>query len=558
MALSDRRKGYLLRYKEMLDIQDRIRNDWKDISRFIAPRRGRYTDKGDVPDQSVDMSDITDAAGVRAARVAASGMHSGMTSPTRPWFRLAIEDRDLMTFGPVRNWLHEVEKIMYATYAASNFYNEAHSLYGELVAFATGAMYEEEDPTTHVRFKTFTAGEYVIATNERGMVDTIYRLFWMTPRTMKERFGTGRLSTTAQNMLKNMGKKDTYLKVLWACQPRKDRDPVRIDSRNMPWESTYLDYVSTANGYEGILGESGYDEFPCFVPRWDKIGSDVYGLGPSHESLPDVKMLQDMQISSLKAIHKTNDPPMAIPEGFMGKLNLLPGGENYVARELIEGIGPLYQVRFDIGSTEQKILNVQQAIKEGFYNDLFITIVSNPYGTPPTATEIAERHEEKLLMLGPVIERQTTEFLDPCVTRTFNILNKRGKIPPPPEELDRQVLEVEYISLLAQAQKLVSLQGINTTMNFALSSAEIFPEVLDRIDIDNTIDAVGEAAGAPLTMLRPIREAQRLRDARADQEEAMALNRQAMESAEVMEKLGKVQTGDEDSNIVADAMRAQG
>ena len=53
--------------------------------------------------------------------------------------------------------------------------------------------------------------------------------------------------------------------------------------------------------------------------------------------------------------------------------------------------------------------DTQNAIKQGFFNDLFLMILSDKN---MTATEVARRHEEKLAILGPVIERQNSEMLD--------------------------------------------------------------------------------------------------------------------------------------------------
>ena len=172
-----------------------------------------------------------------------------------------------------------------------------------------------------------------------------------------------------------------------------------------------------------------------------------------------------MHKTSLRAIHKEVDPPLRIPTSLKDSLNVLPGGVNYMpSNDPREAVGRLFEMNFDYAGVEHKIAQVQAMIHTIFKRDLFLLITDRP---EMTATEVVERSQEKLIMLGPVTERQVPDVLEPMLSRTFNIMNRFKMIPPPPPELDNQPIKVDYISLLAQAQKMIGLQGLRSYVDMA-------------------------------------------------------------------------------------------
>ena len=64
-----------------------------------------------------------------------------------------------------------------------------------------------------------------------------------------------------------------------------------------------------------------------------------------------------------------------------------------------------------------------------------------------SATEIAERRDEKRVMPGPVLERLRDDLLEPLIGRVFQVMARAGQIPPPPSlMLDGLRLQPEYVS----------------------------------------------------------------------------------------------------------------
>lgn len=513
---------YTIRLQTLRQERSSWEGHWQEISDYILPRKGIYD--GQRPnDGRRKGGKIIDSTATRALRILAAGLQGGLTSPARPWFRLGISDRDMARHKSVREWISQVESTMYRALARSNFYSCIHSLYTELAGFGTGILYCEPDVDRGIRFRTLTAGEYSLATDEQGRVDTVYREFKMTARQLEKRFGKDALPANVQTSL-NVNR-DHWFDVLHVVQPRDEFDSQKIDKHNMPFESVFL--LSGKGGH--VLSESGFMENPYMVPRWDTSAMDVYGRSPAMDVLADVKMLMEMSKSQIQAVHLTLRPPMKVPSMYSRRLNLLPGGQNPVEQNQQDSISPLYQVRPDLAGVSGKIQDVRTAIREGFYNDIFMMMAGSNRRVI-TAAEVAERHEEKLIQLGPVIERQHTELLDPLIDRVFGILYRAGQLPEAPSILDGADIKVDYISVLAQAQKMVGTQSIQSLSDFVGRLAAANPDVLDKVDMDRAVDDYAELIGVPNGIVRSGDEVEKFRDSRREalfQQQQMQQNLEA-------------------------------
>lgn len=532
---------------------------YKEITDYILPRRGKYLDIG----QSAEGGEkrhglILDGTATRALRMMAAGIQGGLTSPARPWFKLIPPSLDMLKYSAVRIWLQGVETLIYNIYARTNFYQCIHTIYEEEGGFGTGAVLQEEDSERVCRFKVLTGGEYRLATNHADIVDTVGRVFYMTARQMEQKFGKDVLSQPVKDCLGEGKNGNTYFQVLHIVRPNKDRDVTKIDSANKPFEAVYLEY----RGDNNILERKGYDENPFACPRWSVIANEPYGVSPSMDLLGDVKMLQVMTKDVAQALHKTIDPPMRVPTSYKDTLNRKPGGVNWIDPTSDDAVKPLYQINFDIQSTQAKIEDTRRQIREGFYNDLFMMISQSPGIQPKNMMEIMEMQEEKLIMLGPVIERQFHELLDPVISRTFAIAVRKGLIPPPPPELYGVDVKVEYVSFLAQAQKRIGAQAVNSTVVFAGQLLQMNPNdlsVWDKIDVDAAIDAYSEIAGAPAQIIRDKDGVAQIRAERAKAQQvqqAAEMTKALSEGAKGLKSLSQADTSGQ--NALTEVMKAGG
>ncbi len=497
---------------------------WREIADYFAPRRSRFQTSDRQRAGSKRNDKIINNTGTEAAKTLASGMMAGLTSPARPWFRLTTPDPDLNEMGDVKGWLYVVEQRMRDVIARSNIYNTLPVTYHELGGFGTGCMILDEDDESVVRATSLTVGSYALATSHRGVVDTLIRELSMTPRQMAARFGEDSLSLNTKAALESPARAEAYLPVIHLIAPNPDHAPGLVSKERKPFVSIYLEKGGDA---DKVLSVGGYDSLPIMAPRWTVLQDDVYGDSPGMSALGDCRALQKLEDRKLRVIDKISDPPMVGSQELkMSGATLLPGGITYLTGAAAQ-FAPAYIPNPQaIPAIAAEIVQHERRINAAFFADLFL-MLSQSDRRQITAREVEERHEEKLLMLGPVLERLHDELLNPIIDRVFDIMWRRGLIPTPPDALQGMDIRPEYISILAQAQRAVAVGGIERMATFAANLAQVNPEALDKIDFDQSIDEYATALGAPPTMVRTDEKVRELRDARAQQQQAAAMAEQA-------------------------------
>jgi len=520
------------------------------ISSYLLPRSGRFI-TSDRNKGGRRHNNILDSTGTRALRVLGAGLMGGATSPARPWFRLATSDTDLMKLQSVKVWTNTVSRLMLDIFQRSNTYRALHTMYEELGAFGTAACLIMDDDKDVIRMYPLTYGEFRIATNARGEVCTLYRQFDKTVVELVDEFGLKNCSTAVQNMY-NSGTLDAWVTVLHAIEPRKDRNPGRLDGKNMPYKSVY---VELNNRDKTVLSESGFKMFRVLCPRWSVSGGDIYGNGPGMEALGDIKQLQHQQLRKAECIDYQTKPPLQVPTTMKNReLDRLPGGTSYVDMASASNqVKTLFDVNLRLDFLLADIQDVRQRINQCFYTDLFL-MLSQADNTSMTATEVAERHEEKLLMLGPVLERLHNELLDPLIEITFaRMLDTPGLLPEPPEELQGADLNVEFISMLAQAQRSVSTNSVDRYV-MALGNVAQFvnPDVRDRFDADHWADAYADMLGIDPEMIVDEEIAAQKRDARNKAQQQANAAAQAEQMAGAANKAANAPT--EGKNALTDVI----
>lgn len=529
------RNAYLQRWGELKTERATWYPHWTELSVNFLPRSGRYF----VQDRNRGQkrhNAIYDNTGTRAARTLAAGFMAGATSPARPWFKLQTPDADLNKHPAVRQWLDDTTKVMLRVFAKSNVYLALHQMYEELGVFGTCASIVLPDYDNVVHVHPLTIGEYAISTNWKGQTDTLYREFQMTVRQMVGEFGLDKCSISVQSMFR-AGTLEKWVTVIHAIEPRADRAPDKLDAKNMPFASCYLELGAQPGQY---LRESGFKSFSALVGRWGTSGGDIYGNSPGMDALGDTKQLQHQQLRKAQGIDYQTNPPLALPTSAKAtEIDTLPGGISYVDGQA--GIRSMFEVRLDLDHLLADIQDVRQRIREAFYADLFL-MLANSTNPQMTATEVAERHEEKMLMLGPVLERLHSELLAPLVRTTFDRIQEAGILPPPPQELHNLPLSVEFVSMLAQAQRAVATNGVDKFTMALGTVAQIKPEVLDRFDADAWADDYSDMLGVSPALLVPVDQANAVRQARAQAAQQQAQSEQALQQAQAMQHLGATPT----------------
>ncbi|MBU0593354.1 MAG: phage head-tail adapter protein [Gammaproteobacteria bacterium] len=511
---------------------------WREISDNVLPRSGRFF-ADDRNKGGRRHNNIYDSTGTRALRVLAAGMMSGMTSPARPWFRLATADQELMKYAPVKMWLNDVTNLMHSVFQRSNTYRALHSMYEELGAFGTAASIVIPDFDNIIHHYPLTTGEYCIATDYKGDVTTLYREFQKTVHEVVGEFGIDKVSPAVKNMY-DQGNLDQWITIIHAIEPRTDRDPGKKDNLNMAWKSIYFEVGADPEKY---LRESGFKRFPALCPRWSTAGGDIYGNSPGMEALGDIKQLQHEQLRKAQGIDFKTKPPLQAPTSMKNRdVEMLPGGISFVDMAGPNaGIKTAFEVNIDLNHLLMDIQDVRDRIKGSFYADLFL-MLANQTDARMTATEVAERHEEKLLMLGPVLERLQNELLDPLIEMTFDQIMDAGIVPPPPEELRGHEINVELVSMLAQAQRAVGTNSIDRFVGNLGAVAQFKPEVLDNFDADKWASIYSDSLGLDPNIMVPADKVEAIRAQRAKAQQAMQQEQSMQMRADTAAKLASADT----------------
>lgn len=503
---------------------------WASLAEVYLPKRYRWFITPNQWNRGSQMNaQIIDTTGVKAVQVCTSGMLSGMTSPTRQWFQLGLHDLAALPPGPVKNWLADCQDRMMRVMAESNFYTCLGQLYMDLIVFGSAAMLVYEDFDQVIRCQNPCLGEFFLLVGPKNTVDGLYREFTLTIDQAVTEFGIDNVSQSTRLAYQTGGAlKQNEITICHAIEPNTqlyeapDQPlaylvPKIFKQREVFWEQMTQGYV--APNVQSLLRVSGFHEKIFVGGRWSVTSNDSYGSNcPGMNALPAVRQLQVEQKRKAQAIDKMVNPPMVASVSMKNEpSSVLPGAVNYVADISTAGFKPAYQVDPRLAEMMEDIADTRQSINDLFYVDLFLMI--SQLDTVRTATEIDARREEKLVQLGPVVERFENEVLDPIIDRVFAIMERRGLIPPPPPELQGQDINVQYFSMLAEAQKAAKTAGIERGVSFAGNLAAVDPSIMDNIDLDLTVQEYFDDLNLPPALLRNPEQVAAIRDARAKAQE---------------------------------------
>ena len=316
---------------------------------------------------------------------------------------------------------------------------------------------------------------------------------------------------------------DKLIDVVHWCGPRKDRDPKKMNAKNKPIASIWISLTT----HETLL-ESGYDSFPYHVARWTKLAGEVYGRSPAKKCLPDIKMLNQMEKTILKAGQKQVDPPLILRnDAFMLPIKTAPGSLIFKEDEEAQ-ITPL-ETKGNLPWGEEKAEQKRKFIQQCFYSDWIRMEKEN---VEMTAYEVQDRRDEKLRLLAPIFGRIASELLGPMIARSYTLLNQHGLIPPAPGMIAKAKLKVGYLSPAAMAQSSSKATLISRYLNDLTPLAQIDPSIMDAIDMDKMAQVLAVARGVPRIVLRSADDMAQMRQ----QKQQAQMMQQAAQTAEPVSK----------------------
>lgn len=509
---------------------------YRDLSDYFQVRRSRFL-ASDANKPKRNSKNARNRA-LMAVRVARAGLMGGLMPQARPWFGLVTADPDLAKFRTVKPYLYDVQQILFETFARTNIYDAAHESFGDDIVFGVSSLYVEDDDRDLIRAYVDPVGSFVLQNSARLEVDTWYKRTTMTVRQLVRRFGYSNCSNPVK-LSWDRGDYHFRHEVVHGVKPREDRERGYRDAKNKPWASCWYE---TAGNSEDYLSESGYDEFPTMCSRWEKTGEDVYGSPPAADALGAAMGLQKFEDRRLQALDKLVTPPMNAPRELrdQGGVTLLPGETNYYEGAAHSKVEPaiLIDPRVFV-EARNELADIEDQIDEALFYDLFLMIAKDDR-SGITAEEIRAKKEERLLQVGPTIQRVQREKLSPLLHRSTNILERRGELPQRPQELLGVNLSFEFLAPLAVAQRAVATEALERTSAFAVNLSKFIPSVLDNLDADEAFTDYAKSIGAPPKIVRSPEDVAKIRSDRekADEAQRMAEMAKPAKDAATAVKIG--------------------
>lgn len=551
MAMETRRDMYLAELSALKAERTRHEDVWEDIARNMMPDsdpKGIAT-KGRDAGERRDL-DIIDSKPLECVTILASGLMSGVTSPVRNWFKLAVlGEPGLSEFHTVRLHLDTIQRVISSLFHLSNWYDVlASSTYRELGTFASALLIQDEDPRLGMWFTSSPVGEFWVDVDERGNPIIIYRERRWTVRQIVRRFGLESCSKRVKDEYAK-GNYQTLFAVIHRIAANDDKQPGALGARGMGYSSCWFEKDNPdKNQY---LEEKGYHEFAGIYPRWLVIPETSYGVGsPGRTMLGACKALQLKNTQGAKMMDRAAEPPM-LAIGNASKWSLRPGA----VTELPAGTDMDFRPAITINPTAMAETRldreeVRRMISNGFYVKLFQAMIDDERKERPTATEVEAMRQETMQMLAPLLMSMDTRLLRPVIERAYNIAKRMGLLPPPPPELAGQAVAIEFISIAHQAQKSAGIHGMRTVVGDAMAMAAVEPDVLDNIDTDVVIREYVDMAGVTPRILRDKSQVEEIR-----KQKAAMMQQQQQQAAQVDGSKVIKNIGTSDPQAVQDIMK---
>jgi hypothetical protein len=507
---------------------------WQEVADYVRPSSEftRITTPG-----TKRITRIFHTGPVTAADQLAAGLHGMLTSPALRWFRLRLDrssadGQETPGEDEASVWLDGATEALYATFNSPRgcFTTAAHELYQDIVAFGNGPLFMDDGGIEGIRFHTIPLADCFISLDAYGTVDTLFRMYQLTAHQI-----AGKWPDDVPEPVRKVLEKepDRKFDLVHAVFPKPE------GAKGLRWLSYYLlkDHPD-----EPIGKVSGYDRFPYIFSRWKRRSGEDYGVGPAMDLLPDIRLLNKLEEVNLRGVAKVVDPAVFVPDdGFLGPLTTAPNTINYFrAGQLMDGDRPFTlpnAARPDIGA--EKTAEVMGRIEQGFY----VTWMNLPTRPNMTATEVLQRRDEQLRLLGPMVSRLQEEFLGPLIAWTLDTLVRNGAIEPAPEGLF--TYEIEYQSPLALSQKTSDADGVIRWVQGVAEVANMDPAALDVVDAGEVVRFLGTRFGVPPRVIRSKADAAQMAQARQQQQAQMAqisgaqgIARAAKDGAGAMQALG--------------------
>lgn len=511
---------------------------WQEIAERVFPRASVFNQ---IESRGTKRTErVFDSTPMLALERFAAVLESMLTPRTQMWHELTSTNDDLNKIKRVKEFFEELRRILFEQRyrTRSNFASQKHENYMQLGAFGTASIFIDAFSGGGIRYRSIHLGETFIAQNHQGLVDTYFRKFRMTAH---EAMSNPKWKKTLPEKITKSVNGQQYFDFLHCVKPRADTDPYRRDGLGMPWASYYISLTDRT-----LLSEGGFRTFPYSIDRYVTNVDETYGRSPAMMVLADIKMINEMSKTDIRAVHKLVDPPLLLHnDGILGAgvstVDMRPNALNYGAvnadgKQLIHP----FQSNARVDIAESKMDQRRKSINDAFLVTLFQILVENPR---MTATEALIRAQEKGALLTPAMGRQQSESLGPMIERELDVLNSQGLLPPAPPELieSRGEYRIIYTSPLSRLQRAEEVTGIQRTFEMLTPFAQVNPDVFEVFDFDEVARITADVNGVPSRALRSPEEVKRIMAERNRQRNADQFAQAAQPTAAAIKDIAQAQ-----------------
>ena len=525
-------KSLETRWEQLKENRRKFEPDWTEAQQYADNVMLDWGKPGEVPTRPKRFT----SKPFQYNKTLVAGILGYAISPSLVWFKLGMENQELLKEYGVKDWLEKCESELLAMFNRSNFYRETNPAVKDSTCIGTGTLHIDEDvENARLRFIHYPPNQIFLDVNAYGEVDTCFRWYSDTLKNIVDFFGEENVSQHMKDDIKETSHWNDQHEILMCVYPRTDYNPAFKNSKNMPWACVYLDLKD-----HHILMESGYNEFPFAVFEWERYSGFAYSSSPAMDAMPDIKALNIIKKSSLQIAQTSAEPPMMASEE-MHDIDLSPRGITYLPTKdsRLEPVrtGENYPI------TLQELANYEQAVKDWFYVDYFLALQERQGNM--TATEVMDLQGEKAATLSTFIV-SLNEFLSKIIQRSFNLLMRANLLPPPPAALMKQqaIIKIDFTGPLAQNQKKYHQMGGTVQALSAVGPIiQMFPNAGDFLDGDELMKSTMEGMGMPQNIIREDDDVKKIREERVKAEQQAAAQQQQMAMAQTLmqnaDKLGQ-------------------
>lgn len=533
-------KNLTTRWNQLKDNRAKFEGTWTEAQQYADNVVMNWGTPGEIPTRAKRYT----SKPFNYNKTLVAGILGYAVSPSLVWFKLGLENPKLLKGYKVKDWLEDCEKELLAMFNRSNFYKETNPATKDSTCIGHGVLFIDEGDDLRMRFTHFPANEIFLDVNEYGEVDTCFRWYADTLRNVVHFFGENNVSEAMRDKYKNPDRWNDSCQILMCVYPRENFNPQFKNNKNMPYACVYIDLDN-----HHILQESGFNEFPFAVFHWERLSGFAYGSSPAQDAMPDIKALNIIKKSSLQIAQTSAEPPM-LASADMHDIDLSPRGITYKPTKdsTLDPVrtGENYPI------TLQELANYEQAVKDWFYVDYFLALQEKQGNM--TATEVMELQGEKAATLSTFIVNLNS-FLTNIITRSFKILMRAGRLPPPPLALVKSnaVIKIDFTGPLAQNQKKHHQMGGTVQALSAIGPImQMFPNAGDFIDGDELMRSTMEGMGMPQNIIREDDDVKKIREMRVQaQQEAVAQQQQMAMAQALMQNANKMGETPQEGSMMA-------